>query len=218
MEKKKCNKCGDKKSFSEFHQDKSAKDGLTSICKMCKGIYHRNYRHTKEGLSKEIYNHQKSKSRLKGWVMPTYTLKELRYWLFAQDWFHVLFTRWEKSGFKKMLSPSCDRLDDYKPYTLDNLQITTWQKNKDKGHADCKNGINNKRNKAVIGVHKDTGKIIKFHSVIEAQRQTGIANSSISDCCSGKIKKHSNSGYYYMPQSAGGYVWKYDIKHERTLY
>ena len=43
-----------------------------------------------------------------------------------------------------MLAPSIDRKDDYKPYTFDNIQLTTWQQNKAKGHEDCKNGINNK--------------------------------------------------------------------------
>ena len=37
-----------------------------------------------------------------------------------------------------------DRLNDYKGYSFDNIQLMTWQENKDKGHRDCLNGINNK--------------------------------------------------------------------------
>lgn len=43
------------------------------------------------------------------------------------------------------------------------------------------------------------GNLIKvFPSTVEAERQTGVANSNISKCANGKTK------------TAGGYIWKYD--------
>ena len=55
-----------------------------------------------------------------------------------------------------------------------------------------------KRSKPVLMFDKKTCKPMKtFPSTMEAMRVTGIANSSISACCLGKLK------------SAGGYVWKY---------
>ena len=45
---------------------------------------------------------------------------------------------------------------------------------------------------------KSTGKLLAtFPSIQEAERQTGISDSRICECCKGKRK------------SAGGYVWKY---------
>ena len=36
MDVKICNKCGDKKSFEDFHKDSSKKDGLCTFCKDCR--------------------------------------------------------------------------------------------------------------------------------------------------------------------------------------
>ena len=51
--------------------------------------------------------------------------------------------------------------------------------------------------KAVIGINKVSGLIVEFSSAHEAERQTGISNGSISNCCNGKRK------------SAGGHIWFY---------
>lgn len=59
-------------------------------------------------------------------------------------------------------------------------------------------GKDNSSYKKVIQIKN--GKIItEFYGTQEAQRQTGIQQSSISLCCNGKRK------------SAGGYQWKYKI-------
>lgn len=208
METKRCTMCGELKPLFEFFKNKGQKDGLTCQCKFCIKIYSRNYRHTKLGLSSNIYGRQRQRSKRKGWSMPTYTLKEFRRWLFSQDWFHILFDKWVKSGYDKMLVPSCDRINDYKPYTLDNLQIITWDENNQKGNTDQKNGINNKSSKAVIGTHIMTGEVLEFYSMIEAERQTGIANQSISNCCRKKQIKYNN-GKCYTVKSAGGFIWEY---------
>lgn len=51
--------------------------------------------------------------------------------------------------------------------------------------------------KAVIGINKVSGLIAEFPSLMEAERQTGIANSNICACLKGRKK------------SAGGYYWFY---------
>lgn len=51
-------------------------------------------------------------------------------------------------------------------------------------------------NKAVIQLTKEGEKLKEFKSIMEASRQTGILNSSIKNCLSGRS------------QSAGGYKWK----------
>ena len=52
----------------------------------------------------------------------------------------------------------------------------------------------------------ETGEIYK--SCIDAQRKTGIANSSISDAARGK-EKIDKLGHIYRAQTAGGFHWRY---------
>ena len=129
--------------------------------------------------------------------MPTYTKQELFDWCFSQKLFHELYDNWKASGYDMKLKPSCDRTDDYQGYSLSRLQLMTWDENLMKSRRDRKNGINNKVNKTVVGVHKKTGEEIEIYSQHEAARQTGIHQSAISACCLGKVK------------SAGGYYWKF---------
>jgi len=51
--------------------------------------------------------------------------------------------------------------------------------------------------KAIKQITVNTNQIIKaFNSIMDAERETGISNSNISECCSGKRK------------TAGGYKWE----------
>lgn len=53
------------------------------------------------------------------------------------------------------------------------------------------------RDKPVVQLSKNGNVVATFPSIIEAGRQTGIANSHICKCCHGKRR------------SAGGYIWRY---------
>ena len=58
--------------------------------------------------------------------------------------------------------------------------------------------INNpKLSKPVFSVNKESGLIMWWQSAKEAERQTGIPQGNISNCCNGKLK------------SAGGHIWFY---------
>jgi hypothetical protein len=43
------------------------------------------------------------------------------------------FYRWKKSGWLKKFSPSVDRIDNKKDYTIDNIQIISMSENAKKG-------------------------------------------------------------------------------------
>lgn len=71
----------------------------------------------------------------------------------------------------------------------------------------CNHGTRNRRiaeamtnhpklSKPVIAISKESGLILEYPSAHEASRQTGIAQSSIAECCQGKLK--SCGGYYWM--------------------
>jgi len=58
---KKCSKCGELKSFSEFHKKKCSKDGLQSQCKKCIKEYRKEYRKNNKDRIKEYRENNKEK-------------------------------------------------------------------------------------------------------------------------------------------------------------
>ncbi len=141
----------------------------------------------------KIYQHQKSSSKKRSMNFPDYTLSEFSFWIKSQHNFKSLWDNYVESGYDKWVAPSCDRLDDYKPYTLDNIRLVTWKENNIKSHSDIRNGVNNKLSKSVICI--ETG--ICYHSIHDAGRQTGIHRQSINAVCTGKRN------------TAGGCHWRY---------
>jgi hypothetical protein len=197
MKKKRCNTCGDIKSLKDFYRDKSCLDGFEYRCKKCASIKDAKYSKTKIGLITRMYNDQKACSKRREYPVPTYSKNELKEWLFSQKLFHELFDNWKKGGYEKNLTPSCDRKDDYKSYTFDNIQLMTWGENEDKGNKDRKNGINNKKSKAVLQFDINGGFIKEYYSIAEAGRRIGTVGSNIIFACQGKYSQ------------AGGFIWKY---------
>ncbi len=193
---KKCSKCDKIKGLSEFYKHRTKSNGVYSQCKVCQEKAKKAYYRTKKGLFVLIYHNQISSSVQRNHPRPNYTMLELREFGLSTPKFLVLYKKWVESGYDKELTPSFDRKDDYKPYTLDNLQVMIWGENDKKGSDDRRNGINNKMNKAVVGEYISTGKKESYHSMTEAERQTSVDHRYISKCCSGES------------ESAGGYYWK----------
>jgi len=198
MPKKRCTKCKELRPFAEFFKNKCKKDGLRFHCKSCDKARVNAYGKTREGLVRSIYYHQRSSSKSRDHLMPEYGFKEFSEWVYGQVNFDTLYLNWINSGFDTMKSPSVDRRDDYKPYTIDNLlRVCTWQENFDRHHEDRKKGVNNKSSKSVIQLTKNGEFIREFYSIRQAERETGVFNTNISHCCSGKVK------------TAGGFKWGY---------
>ena len=61
-----------------------------------------------------------------------------------------------------------------------------------------KKGINNPKSKKVYQYDKNLQLINTFDGVREAERLTGINHSSISCCCTGRLK------------TAGKFIWSYE--------
>ena len=194
---KKCNHCRLRKLLSLFGRNKAMPDGLSLCCKKCKSESYRKYSRTKRGLIQMIYLDQKKSSIRRGYEPPKYSKTALLKWAISQPIFHDLYNEWAESGHKKHMRPSFDRTDDYKRYSLERLQIMTWQENNDKGRADTINGVNKKRLISVDQLSANGVKIKTHHSMSGAQRLTGVSKQGISSCCKGGRK------------SAGGYVWRY---------
>lgn len=194
---KKCIKCNETKSIDEYYKDKSTKDGLKCDCKDCYNIRTKEYCRTIPGLITHIYRGQRSSSKKRNMDMPNYSKVEFKNWILKQPNFEALFKSWVDSGYEKNLTPSVDRPDDYKPYTLDNIQLMTWGENRNKNYKDRKSGVNKKALKAVTSYNETTKDIIEYYSISEASRRTRAKVSNIINCCKGTRK------------TAGGFKWKY---------
>lgn len=190
--KQKCILCGKIKWVKEFR--KSA-EGWQSKCKVCMLSNER----TKKNKIKKIYQNQIRNAKHRKDPIPTYTKQELVDWCMTQPIYHKLYKAWEQSGFKRKQAPSCDRINDYTSYTLDNLQLTTWEFNEHRSHIEVKCGINNKRSKAVIQLSIKRNKPIQsFVSAAYAARTIPhTTQSNISQCCNGSRN------------TCGGYKWKF---------
>ena len=157
----------------------------------------RNWRKTIPGLISNIYNNQKQNSKRRGHSSPSYSQDELKDWLFKQLNFNELYQQWEKSNFKKDFAPSCDRIDDYKGYSLDNIKLTYWKKNSDRFGQDMMKGINTKQCLSVLQYDLDGNFIKEYYSISQAKRETKISGIA-------GVVSHNPS------KTAGNFVWKYN--------
>jgi len=199
MTSKKCTNCRELKLLIEFNKDSAKTDGRRCVCRTCISEIDAEYRRTKDGLIAHIYGAQKASSRHRNHAAPEYAREQLREWVFNQDNFEELYNNWVASGYQKMMKPSCDRLDDYQGYSLDNLRLVTWQDNFDKSLKDRKDGINNKQNRPVIQMGINGTFIADHHSMSHAGRVAATSMGNIVSCCNGKRK------------TAGSFRWMYSI-------
>jgi len=194
---KKCYKCKIVYNVSNFNKNRTKKDGYNSECKKCSKKLRIKKRRTKYGLLSKIYFSQISNSKLRGYGTPDYTKKEFINKYIDDNYFIILYNNYIKSNYNKKLIPSCDRIDDYKGYSFNNIQLMTWEENRSKSHYDRRNGINNKKSKAVLQYDLN-GKFIKeFYSISNAERETKIFSTNITKVCHGKRN------------TAGKFKWKF---------
>lgn len=158
------------------------------------------YRRTINGLIRSIYKDQKHNSKQRNMKMTDYSIDELMTYLKDNEKFMELYNNWVISSYKHYLRPSCDRLNDYKPYTFSNIQIITWGENKEKGYSDQINGINTKQCKAILQYDLEDTFIKEYYSIQQAERETGIHHVNIIKACKGQ-RNH-----------AGNYYWEYKSK------
>ena len=200
MTTKICTKCNCEKELTEYGIVKKTFDGRNQVCKICNAEISREQRKTKDGLTCRMYYNQKKNAKARNYALPNYSMVELREWVYSQPNFNELYDNWVKSGYDKDLIPSADRLDDYKSYTFDNIQLVTFRENLDNGMTNIKLGINNKPNKAVYQMDLYGTVINEFNSLHIAERETGIDCRSISRVCLGKKK------------STQGFRWRFKIE------
>ena len=114
-------------------------------------------------------------------------------WLLKQKLFHDLYSEWVLSNYDKLLKPSCDRLDEKKPYSFNNIELKTYGENLKEAYKIACSG---ERNGVSVSQFTLDGILVKkYRSIAIANRETGINN--IFAVCS------------YRRNKAGGYIWRY---------
>jgi len=186
MKSKLCKSCNAEKKLSEFNSDITKKDGLDFKCKIC----NQSDRRSVNGLIQEITRAQKCSSKRRGHNPPEYTNAELKTWILNQCNFATLYLAWVASGYKQHLNPSIDRLDNSKGYSFDNIRLVTWGENLHKETIKLSKLVSQK---------SLSGKLIKtFDSMVDANKETGIARNSIYLACNGIYKRAGNFTWEFV--------------------
>ena len=198
MEIKRCKDCLKNKNLDLFYNCSSNIDGKQGRCKKCSENKRKEkYRDKKERI-KVIYRQQVSRCKAKWWPPPKYSKKELIERCLSNEDYHKIYENRASCWYAKDMVPSIDRLNDYETYSFDNIQVLTWEKNREKWHLDKVNWINNKTSRKVYQFNKNWKLIWHYPSIVIAAKKTWACNSTIWECCRGKSKM---SWWYYWSYS-----------------
>lgn len=97
--------------------------------------------------------------------------------IFSKQCVHCGESDWMKIG--------CNRIDNSKPHTMDNVEPCCWKCN-------CKFNVDSKK-KQVYQYTLEGELVAVYESAADAARQTGLNQKSISEVC--RSKRSTNKGY-----------------------
>ena len=187
IEEKFCYKCMKWHPLDSFGSHKNAWDGLQHECKECR----KKYTGTKMGRAAYLldsYNKEDRKyDRGKGDLTAKWIVENI----FSKPCAHCGKTEWKEIG--------CNRLDNSKPHTKDNVEPCCKECN-DKLGLEYRKSIGKlgRPLKQVYQIDKKTKEIVRcWNSAKEAENISGFTQSQICRVCNNKSKTHK------------GYLWRY---------
>lgn len=204
---KECFKCKVVKPLHEYYEHHRMGDGHLNKCKGCSkvdtkandAIVGRKYYNSEKGVHRTIYKTQKQNQKNRGHGDLPYSKEELVIWL-NDNGFKKLYDAWVKSDYLKDNKPSVDRLDTFKGYSFDNMELVTWGINKARQMVDVKiaRGTSGSRCKAVIQSDCNGEVLKEYASYNEASRAVGYSLEYA--IAKGKVCKN---GYYWTYKDTG---------------
>lgn len=200
---KDCVDCLTPKPLTEFRKKPSCKDGHEPRCKDC-----RNIRYNKADpvrVFKKIYNSQILHSQRRGHTPPQYTLEEFLLWVDAQPNSVQLWDTYRDSNYNSTLKPSVDRLNDSFGYSLDNIQLISWNENRNKG-AKAKMAGEMSSARPVAAYNLDGTHHKNFTTTSEAARYVNASTSGIISVANG-VPIKDGRGNLYLPKTCKSYIW-----------
>lgn len=204
---KNCSICKSYLPLECYDTQSTGKMGRRADCKDCR----KRFTQSPHGLVKTMYRNQKAKSKKRGHPPPSFTELQLYDWVWSQPHIQNLYAKWVDSGHNTDFKPSVDRLDDYLPYALNNIQLTTVKENVDRYPRDAVSGINTKSATPVMQLSLQGDYIQTFYSYSEAARVVNGLVSNIRNVAEGVPIERSNSSgskRSWIPATAYGYIWK----------
>lgn len=142
-----------------------------------KNDYNWRYLRSKNGWMNIRFCNLKSAHKRRGFKL-NFTKSDFIEWLYKnRERFNYLFSAWEKNNWDVNYTPSVNRLDDTKGYSLDNLELLTWRRNNELGHKGIWKLVQER--KPVILKKLDVEKA--FVSSTEAAKFLGVSKTSLSD-------------------------------------
>lgn len=141
----------------------------------------REYAKTQNGRAARMIASYNAEDKLRNRGKGNLTVQWVVENIFSKPCAHCGKTGWKVIG--------CNRLDNSKPHTIDNVEPCC---------KECNSKIyGNDTSKQVYQCTLDEELVAIWESVSEAARQTGFNLGHISECCRGKRKKHMNFKWYF---------------------
>ena len=140
---KKCTKCLETKPVEFFGKLSISPDGLRYKCRECRKICATEKYRTLEGRIIKAYKHMSNRVRGKGSSPKLYegleicTKDEFTKWALQDRNYKVLLESWEKQGYPLTLTPTVDRIDSKRGYSLGNIQWLSYSDNASKTDRSC---------------------------------------------------------------------------------
>ena len=167
-------------------------------------IYRKTHKAELKNWITKTYGRMKRDNKAKFHIELPFSKTEFYNWVITKNILELL-NNYKNSGFNKNLNPSVDRINDYKSYDFENMQLITWEEDNKKGRASIKNKEQCSKmakslwSKRVIQKNLDGNIIAIFDSTHDVNRKLGFDSSLIARAC--RLNKISK-----------GYRWEYAQK------
>jgi len=137
-----CVKCKEEQYVKNFDKDKSLKDGLQPYCKTCRREISRVWASTLDGFIKKSLcdlNVQCKKSKVfinlkVEDIKKLYYEQECKCALTGLTLTHIAYSKMDSNNISEFFNLSIDRIDSFKDYTTDNIQLIGSMIKKMKGN------------------------------------------------------------------------------------